>query len=398
MNKRWLALFFGQVQMNVTGRRSEQFINRCLEYEISISNIRRLDQNQITCTVAAEDVRRLRPLLRQSDCKLHIVNRKGLPFFLMGLSFKKGFIAGIFLFIMILFVLSNMIWRVQITGADPQTSQEIRQQLWKLGVTPGKFQFSLPAKEDIQYAIKEQLNDVAWIGAKLNGTTYHFRVLEKELPKKEKGLTPRNLIAKKEAIIYNIYVEQGKAVVQTDDYVKKGDVLISGTIGNENHQKVVPAKGKVLGETWYDSTATVPLETAYKAYTGKNYTKHYLKIFGFAIPFWGFSRHGFQNCDIINKSTPIKFLKWTLPLTYEKKIYKQTRIIKKSYTKKEATSVAKKMAKKDLLSKLNQKDHILSEKVLRDSTENGKVKVFMHYTVIENIAKEQPLIESKETE
>lgn len=398
MNKRWLALFFGQVQMTVTGERAEAFINRCLENEVAISNIRRIKQNQISCTVAAYDVRRLRPLLRQSYCRLHIVKRSGLPFFLTRLSFHKGFVAGLFIFVSVLFLLSNIVWRVQITGADPKTTHEIREQLEKMGVTPGKFQFLLPAKEDLQYAITDKLNDVAWIGAKLKGTTYQFRVLEKEIPKKEKGLTPRNLVAKKEAIIYNIYVEQGKAAVQQDEYVKKGDVLISGTIGNENHQKIVPAKGKVLGETWYDSEAAVPLKREFKSYTGQDHTKHFIKVFGFAIPVWGFSGNSFKSYDVITKTKPFKFLKWTLPVSYEKKIYKQTVTTRKLYTKKEALAAAKRLTKKDLLAKLNEKDKILSEKVLRDSVENGKVKVLMHYTVIENIAKEQPLIEPKETE
>ncbi|HET7657961.1 MAG TPA: sporulation protein YqfD, partial [Bacillales bacterium] len=213
-----------------------------------------------------------------------------------------------------------------------------------------------------------------------------------------KGLTPRNLVAKKEAVIYDIYVEQGKAVVQQDEYVQKGDVLISGTIGDEKHQKIVPAKGKVLGETWYESEAAVPLVTELKTYTGKSYTKHILNVFGWSIPFWGFSGHKFNEFVVESKKMPLKFLKWTLPVTYETKTYKETKRIKRKYTQTEALAAAKKLTKKDLLARLNKKDHILSEKVLRESIENGKVKVLMHYTVIENIAKEQPLIEPKETE
>ncbi|HEX7064855.1 MAG TPA: sporulation protein YqfD, partial [Bacillales bacterium] len=174
MDKRWLTLFFGQVRLEVRGRRAEQFINRCIEHEINVTNIRRIGEQTIVCTVQSQDVRRLRPLLRQSDCKFHIAGRKGWPFFLNKLSFKKGFVAGILLFACLLFVLSNMLWRIEITGTDPETAHEIRKVLDKLGVERGEFQFSLPAKDEIQYAIADQIDQVAWVGATLNGTTYRF--------------------------------------------------------------------------------------------------------------------------------------------------------------------------------------------------------------------------------
>lgn len=396
MDKRWLELFFGQVQIEVSGRRAEQFINRCLEHEISISNIKRTDKTTIICTVQSEDVRKLRPLLRQSDCKLHIVKRKGLPFFLRRMTFKKGFVAGMVLFVAVLFVLSNMVWRVEIKGTDPQTAYEIRQVLHNIGVERGKFQFQLPSRDDIQYAVTNRVNKVSWVGVGINGTTYTLDVVKKEIPDKEKGLTPRNLVASKEAVVQNIYVERGKAMVQPDDYVKKGDVLISGVIGDEDRQKVVPAKGKVTGETWYESRVSVPLETGLKTYTGKNYKKHAIYLFGLRIPVWGFSGPDFNQYDIKTKKTPLKFLGWTLPVTYEKKTYLQTDQVKRTYSEKKAFREAKTLAKKDLLKKLDGNDKIISEKVLRESVENGKVKILMYYTVIEDIAVEQPLIESKE--
>ncbi|HEX6922659.1 MAG TPA: sporulation protein YqfD [Bacillales bacterium] len=399
MDKRWLNLFFGQVRIEVRGRRAESFMNRCIEHGISITNISRTGEQSIVCTVQSEDVRKLRPLLRESDCKLHIVGRKGLPFFIKRMSFKKGFIAGLILFASLLFVLSNMLWSIEIKGAEPETEHEIRQLLDKMGVERGKFQFSLPSKENMQHAITDRIDDVAWVGVSLNGTTYKFNVLEKEIPEEEEALTPRNLVAGKEAVIHNIYVEQGAAKVQPDDYVQKGDVLISGIIGEDKkHRKVVPAKGKVWGETWYESEITVPLVTELKTYTGKNYTKHKLKVFGFSIPIWGFSEPDFKKYDIKTKSTPVKFLGWTLPISYETQTYLQTDIAKRKFNKKQALAEAKRLGKKDLRKKLDKKDKIKSQKVLRKSVENGKVKVMMYYTVIEEITVEQPLINTKETE
>lgn len=398
MNKRWTALFFGQVHIEVTGQNTERFINRCMENNISVTNIRRTNGNSIACTVQAEDVRKLRPLLRQSDCKLHILKKDGLPFFFKKILSKKGFLSGLLLFVVILFVLSNMLWRIDVIGATPKIEHDIRQVLEDIGVEPGAFQFKLPPPEDIQYAISDRVNKVAWVGASLNGTTYTFRVVEKEIPEEQKALTPRNLVADKEAVIHDIYVEQGKALVKENDYVQKGDVLIAGTIGDEDHKKVVPAKGKVRGETWYESRVTVPLETRLETNTGESYTKHTLAFFGVRIPFWGFSGPDFHQYRVKTKEIPLRIFGWTLPITYETTTYLESEQVKRTYSRKEAIQKAKQLGRKALKKKLSKDDHIRSEKILRRSRERGKVKVLIHYTVIEHITKEQPLLENKETE
>lgn len=398
MDKRWLNLFFGQVEIKVTGNHVESFINHCLQNGVDMSNIKRVSEDSIVCTIRSEHVRQLRSLLRKSDAKFRVLDRRGMPFYLRKLSFKKGFVAGIVLFAAVLFVLSNMLWDVNVVGAGPKVEHEIRQVLNDVGVQNGKFHSSLPSAEDIQYAINDRVDKVAWVGASLDGTTYNFRVVEKEVPKEKKGLTPRNLVATKEAVVHDIYVEQGKAKVKPNDYVQKGDVLISGKIGDKDHRKIIPAKGKIFGETWYETTVSVPLSSKLKTYTGERTTKHAIEIFGVRIPYWGFYNSEYKQYDVKTKKTPVHFLGWELPIVFERKSYLQTEESKQSYTKKQAVEVAKQLGQKDLKAKLGKSDQIKSGKILRQSLENGKVKVLLYYTVIENIAAEKPLVKNKETE
>src|SRR5699024_1892861 len=103
----------------------------------------------------------------------------------------------------------------------PKIEQEVRNVLAELGVETGKFQFMLPSADDIQYAISDNIHKIAWVGASLDGTTYTLRIVEKEIPEEEKGLTPRNLVATKKAVIHDIYVEKGEARVEPNDYVNK---------------------------------------------------------------------------------------------------------------------------------------------------------------------------------
>ena len=67
--------------------------------------------------------------------------------------------------------------------------------------------------------------------------------------------------------------------------------------------------------------------------------------------------------------------------------------IVRNYTKEEAIKEGKKMARADLRKQLEDEDEIVGEKVLQESMENGKVKLSIHYQVIENIAVGQPIIQ-----
>jgi similar to stage IV sporulation protein len=396
MDKHWAKLFFGQVRIKIIGSRIERFLNRCLKEEVDIWNIRRTGENSVVCSVKLEDFKKVRTLLKQTGCKLRVIDRKGTPFLLRKLSTKSGFVSGMFIFVCILFLLSNLVWDVEVNGADPQVEHEIRQVLNDLDVKKGKFQFTLPPPEELQFQITQRLDSVTWIGAKLQGTTYTFSVVEKQLPREKEALTPRNLVSDTEAVVTDIYVEQGTPKVEPNDFVQKGDVLVSGNIGGEDGGKVVPAIGKVMGETWYVSEVNVPLDSTLKTYTGETYTKHAVTVFGFRIPIWGFSEPEFKKYDVETTETPLRFLKWTLPVAYEKTIYRQTEKVKREYTEKEAIKVAKQIGKTDLKEKLEKKAKIISENILRQSVENGKVMLKMRYTVIENISVPKNLIQQGE--
>lgn len=395
MDKRWTKLFFGQVRIKIIGTRIESFLNLALRNDVDVWNIKRTGENSVVCVVKLEDIKKIRSLLKQTGCKLRIVQRKGGPFFLRKLVNKSGFVSGMIVFACILFLLSNMVWNVDVKGTDPKVEHEIRQVLNNLGVKKGKFQFTLPSPEELQYQITQRLDSVTWVGAKLEGTTYTFSVVEKQLPREKEGLTPRHLVSDTEATITDIYVEKGTPKVEPNDYVKKGQILVSGLIGEKDNQKVVPAKGKVWGETWYQSEVTVPLESTLKTRTGETYTKHAINIFGFHIPIWGFFAPDYEEADVETTESPFHFLKWTLPITYEKTTYYETEQVKRTYTKAEAAEEAKQLAKKDLKEKLGKKADIQSEKVLRQSVENGKVKLMIHYTVVEEITVPKNIIQQQ---
>ena len=44
----------------------------------------------------------------------------------------------------------------------------------------------------------------------LNGTTFHLKVVEKNQPEPDKLSNPRNIVAKKKALLLDMFVEEGQ--------------------------------------------------------------------------------------------------------------------------------------------------------------------------------------------
>ena len=62
------------------------------------------------------------------------------------------------------------------------------------------------------------------------GTKYVIRVEMRELPEEKKTNGIRHIVAKKDAIIREVVASKGEIVRRNNDYVKAGDVVISGEI------------------------------------------------------------------------------------------------------------------------------------------------------------------------
>ncbi|MCD8501250.1 MAG: sporulation protein YqfD [Bacillaceae bacterium] len=391
MNKSWTTSFHGYTKMKITGIYTELFINRCIQQNLRIWDIRRVGDETMVCYILLEDIKKIRSIVRHTKVKVWFIERRGAPFFLRRMRSRVGFVAGFISFIFILFILSNMVWNIEIEGATPQIEHELNQVVKELGIKRGKFQFVLPNVEEIQHVVTNRIEAATWIGVKLNGTTYHFQVVEQTFPEKEAPISPRHLVASKKAIIHDIYVEEGKGKVVPNDFVEKGDLLISGLIGKEGRMEMVPAKGKVLGEIWYKSSVEIPLKSEYSVLTGEKKIKHSIDISKLSIPVWGFGPPEFSQYEMNENEKGLYFLKWKLPISYNKKVMLEKEKTVREYTIEEATEIATQMARKELENKLVKDSEIKSEKALHQTVENGKVKLMIHYQVLEEIAVAEPI-------
>ncbi len=382
----------GYVRVRVDGAYPERFLNRCIEQRLSIWKVKRVGDERIVFYMDIEDATKIRPLLRTTDCKVTFHDRKGTPAILRKMSLRAGFLIGLAACLAIIFILSNMVWKVEVEGASPHVEHELRQVVQEMGIKRGSFQFSLPSVEQIQRDVTEQVSGATWVGVRQKGTTYQFEVVEQKLPEEAARVSPRHLVAKKKAIIHDIFVEHGQAEVKPNDFVDKGDMLVKGEIGKEGKTEIVAAIADVRGEIWYKSEATIPIERLFTTLTGESKDRHYLSIASVNLPFWGLRGHDFEQTQEFIEEKQFHLFNLSLPLKYVRKEIRETSSYNRTYTKEEAIEEAKRMARVELVRGLPDDAEIIGEKVLHETLENGKIKLQIHYQVLEDITSAQPII------
>jgi similar to stage IV sporulation protein len=396
MKNQWINGLIGIVRVKVTGRGVERFLNQLTRNEILIWNVKRHGTQAITFQIRLTDIKKLRGPARDSECKIRFIERAGGPFFLQRLWTNIGFVLGAVSFLALILILSNMVWGIEIKGASPATEYQIRKELDDMGVKIGKPQFKVDNVDVIQRELTDKVKALTWVGVELQGTTYHFQVVEKEEPEKPELYNAQNLVATKKATIVKMFVEEGEQVVELNDNVKPGQLLVSGLIGKEDEKQSVAARGEILGETWYKSQVELPLNSTFQVFSGEEKRKYYLKIAGTTIPVWGFGEHKYNEFENETRDHRLKLLKWELPVTFKTETIREREEVKRTYTEKEAIKRATDLARKDIKNQLPEDATIKGEEILHQSIKNGKVKLSILFQVIEDIAEGQPIIQGDE--
>ena len=81
-----------------------------------------------------------------------------------------------------------------------------------------------------EHGLIEYKDKIDWLEIERVGTKYVIRVEERILNEKKQNKVNQNIIASKSGIIKKIEAKEGQIVKNKNDYVKKGDVIISGNI------------------------------------------------------------------------------------------------------------------------------------------------------------------------
>ncbi|MUK87090.1 sporulation protein YqfD [Ornithinibacillus sp. L9] len=394
----------GYVTVLVEGNMPELFFQDCINNGITVWEIKREAPNACSGNVKLKDIGKIKSLRRGKNYKVSFTRKKGYPFILSRFFRRKEIVIGMALSILLIFFLSNIIWKVEITGVPKDIEEKIDKQLRDYGVHPGAWSFTLDKPGEIQRNLTEDVPELLWVGVHKKGTTFFLEGVEKTIVEEGEVEGPRDLVASKKGVIKNMYVSKGLPKVEINDYVEPGDVLVSGTLNeveeqgedeeeiNEKEKRIlVASEGEIIANTWYETNVTIPLQANYELLTGKHEKKYFIGFGDFHLPIWGFGSPEYEDIHREDTKNSLYFFKWKLPISFIETTLSEKTYNKIERTKEQAIQAGIEQAKQELQLQLGPDAVITSEKVLHESEESGKVKLSLYLTVEEDIAKAQPI-------
>ncbi|GGJ83360.1 hypothetical protein GCM10007063_02330 [Lentibacillus kapialis] len=394
----------GFITVLVEGRQPELFFQRCIERGVVVWNVEKKSETTCSGSIKLSDLSNVKKLRNGTDYKLIFTNKGGMPFLLKRFARKKELLVGLLLSILLTFFLSNIIWEVKITGVPKDIEEKISEKLEAYGIHQGTWALSLDSPSDIQQRLINDIPELLWVGIQQNGTSFKLEGVEKKIVEEEEVEGPRNLVATKKGVIENMYVAKGLPKVQVNDFVEPGDVLVSGKIQFKNEDdsdvndekeddsyELIAAEGEVIAKTWYETEVTIPLKASHERLTGNNEMKYHLKIGNLELPLWGFGDPEYQDIHRDRHEKDLYFFKWKLPVSLMETTLSEKRYFKTERTKAEAVDIGIRQAKNELQLKLGPEAEIISENILQETTESGKVKLILYMAVEEDIVKQEPI-------
>ncbi|WP_438433356.1 sporulation protein YqfD [Gorillibacterium sp. sgz500922] len=389
-----LADLRGYVVLSLRGGRVEEFLNEAAREGLRLWDVRLTAPGQGKLKLDLDDFFRLRPILKRTGCRVHVEKRCGFPFVLKRVLRRKVFLLGAAGFLIGLFLLTSLVWRVEVTGTEKLANETVLAAARQEGIYLHQWTFRLKGLDELARGLLARLPDATWVGVERKGTTIRIRVVETTRPEDKPLVSPRHLVAKKNALVTKIYAEKGRPMVLPNTYVRKGQLLVSGELGEGENRKWVPATGKVFGLVWYESTITVPMEQVHRTYTGDSIEKSYLIVGKRALQITGYRKGQYAHSVATGTPKMLSIGRFRLPFGWLKETVRESEEQVYALSAAEAEAAGLKRARDDLLLRTGEGARVAGEKVLAREAKDGKLHLKVHFEVEEEITSQLALVEA----
>ena len=131
-----MKFFRGYLFVRLTGYSPERFFNLCGNADIVLWKIEPAEDGY-TFFVSLPAFRKLKPMLRKSGTRVTILKRVGVPFLLYRYRNHRFFFVGLGSLFAILFLMTQFIWAVEISGNSSYSGQVLRDFLAESGIGYG---------------------------------------------------------------------------------------------------------------------------------------------------------------------------------------------------------------------------------------------------------------------
>ncbi|NLX71353.1 MAG: sporulation protein YqfD [Clostridiales bacterium] len=382
----------GYLVIRVEGLSLERFINLTISKGIYMWDIDRYSYTAMTACINIYGFKRLKKIVRTTRCSVRILDKRGLPFVLNRFKHRKMLVIGLTVFLIIIYGLSSFIWIVEIEGAVKVSETELLQVLAKHGIMPGAYKRGLDTSTIANKVIID-MPGLWWVSIQIKGTKALVRVVETTNPPPMLDRSiPCNIVAAKDGIISEMVVLEGEPVVEVGETVRKGQLLVSGVIEDQETHAVryVHAMAQVNARTWYEGNGTWKFNKAVTKRTGKKIEHKFLDLGKWVVELQK-KEIPFKKYEVEEKRIPFIDQRGSIPIALIVREYYEVEELKSNTKLQDAKTKAYDMAYRSASKKVPENAKVVDKKVKYDIIENIEVKATVYLEAIEDIAVQQTI-------
>ena len=367
--------------IEIKGKNPKRFLS------INIADIK-YEKDKILLKVSYEDYKNIKQI--KTIYTIKIIKTSGKKKLLEQVIKYKIPLLTFIISVFFLLIISSFILFINIDTENKNIKKIIKENLQENNVTLYSKKKSYTKLKEITQNIKNNnLDNIEWIEIDQKGVVLTVKVIERLSNNTNANNNYKDIVASKNGYIKKIYSRKGEVLKNIDDYVKKGDIIISGNIfRNDKVVDRVKANGKVYAEVWYIvklNDKLIHQEITPKA-VGKQ--KLILKVNKKEITFLTIPK----KVIIENKKNFFKNDIFSLYLKQEKNYQKETT----KYKENDLTDILNKRAKNAINKNLKRDEYIIKQKTLKKYIKNGKMYIEVFFKTYEDISLEKDSVKIEE--
>ncbi len=304
----------GYYTYEIPAEKRTEMLNLCLQFGIVLYHTE--EQNtQMSFRLPVYQAKGIESIMNDYGIAYRRSQMKGLCGAAIHMMRHPGMIAGVIMALMLYLWLNGMVWEVRIVSRTDIDEDRVLQLLEECGLHEGSRISKLNEDEIVtDYLLRDE--GIAFAAVHIRGVVVEVEIIPYEVKEEpENNQKPCNIVATEDALITDMTVYAGRAMVKVGETVRKGDVLVSGVISSANGTQLVHAVADVRGQRSETIGVTSPLAVRESKVVDRRFEGFGIRIFGHMF------RFGKSNDENVTKEKKRLYLFNRIRLPIEISVY-----------------------------------------------------------------------------
>ncbi len=312
------------VKFKAIGGFQEKFISALIDNNIQLYDITE-SKCEISSLIKASDYSFVSRVARKYGVRTRACERQGLYFKLYGYRKRWGLVLGPLCCALTLLILSQFVWDIRISGNENLSDSQLYSVAEECGIELGSYirSFSVSACE---FKAMSEINQLSWISVEREGSRIYIKVHEKAIEEKEDipAEMPCNIVSDYDGQLVYALIKRGTSNVKVGDGIRKGQILISGTVDNNNDGVIhIHAEGELIARCRQTEEFFIPFKQVKRKPLDEKKTTSYLMFGDFSVklPWESYEPSDLDNVTYNEETGYVSLFGLKTPIKYKKGIY-----------------------------------------------------------------------------